>query len=350
MDPSSMEILIARYLSGECTEHEKETVIKLLEESADEKQIVEILKRFWNVSETGKHEFDAEAALRKLKDRSKTDQDIPISKIPDEQLSYSERRRNLRRRSRGSSTFGRFMKYAAVLILCVLVPYFVLQKTNEQPAENLIEVYVENGETKEVLLPDGSEVLLDAGSILTYPEEFQDTREITLTGEGYFEVVRNPEKPFEVQAQHAVIKVLGTKFNVRAWDRTEGVKVAVSEGRVSLQSAENANRDPVIITANQVSFMGTNGSISAPVDVNIDNFLSWANRDLEFHDVYLKEIISQLERWYDLRIVFENESLLALKVSMHVNRRPLPEILELIAAMSDQEFEKTDNKVRYFSK
>ena len=166
------------------------------------------------------------------------------------------------------------------------------------------KILIANGEQKELTLGDGTQVLLDSGSFFEYPQDFSSkVREVSLAGEGYFEVPPDEKKPFIVNASHAVIKVLGTKFNIRAWQQTQKVEVTVAEGKVSLRSRSGAPEAAVLVSEGQLSILPLYGQPSNPVEVDIEKYLGWFNRNVVFVNTPLQEILDQLERWYDIRFV-----------------------------------------------
>ena len=110
------------------------------------------------------------------------------------------------------------------------------------------EVIIKNKELKEITLSDGTKVKLDAGSSIKFPDKFEDDkREVFLNGEAYFKVTSDLQTPFIVHTNQAEITVLGTKFNVRAWDQTHKVAVVVVDGKVSLRPEGVNNNKSVVI-------------------------------------------------------------------------------------------------------
>jgi ferric-dicitrate binding protein FerR (iron transport regulator) len=124
--------------------------------------------------------------------------------------------------------------------------------------------------------------------------------------------------------------VLGTKFNVRAWHQSQKVEVAVAEGKVSLW-AKNMNPEAaVLISKEQLSILPQNGRPSKPRKVDIDKHVGWINRDLAFKNIPLKEILYQLERWYNIRFILDENISDSLLVTVYIKDRPVEYIIELI--------------------
>ena len=123
----------------------------------------------------------------------------------------------------------RFIPLLVAALLLISLPFIwksINTPESEQPRLEMIKIQVAHGEQKDLTLNDGTRVILDAGSSFEYPEKFiSEAREVSFMGEGYFEVPTGKKKPFVVYAGQAVIKVVGTKFNIRAWQKTQKVKV-----------------------------------------------------------------------------------------------------------------------------
>ena len=191
---------------------------------------------------------------------------------------------------------------------------------------------------------------LDAGSFFSYPQRFEgDAREVFLKGEGYFEVTHKVHRPFIVHADDAIIQVLGTKFNVRAWPQAKKVKVAVAEGKVSLGSEVDSDEGAVVIEKGQLSVLTAKGKPSQPVGVNIDDHLAWMNDEMIFEDAPLHDVLYQLERWYDLQFVLADSSIAAEHINVHIHKKSIDDILELISALTDLRHQREGSIIRLWS-
>lgn len=244
----------------------------------------------------------------------------------------------------------RFIPLLAVALLLISIPFIwksINTSVSEQQFLELEKILVANGTQKELILDDGTRVILDAGSSFQYPKRFNsEIREVYLVGEGYFEVPEIKNKPFIVNAGHAVIKVLGTKFNIRAWEQTQKVKVVVAEGKVSLCSRSADPASAVLISRGELSILPKYGQPSNPVGVDIDKHLGWLTRDIEFHNTPMQEILSQLERWYDIHFFLDENIPVFDQLTIHIQDRPVDEIIELIADLMTLEY-KLEGKTVY---
>ena len=156
----------------------------------------------------------------------------------------------------------------------------------------------------DMTLADGSHVWLNAGSSITYPVVFAgNERKVTVTGEAYFEVVHNANEPFYVSKGDMQIKVLGTHFNVNAYDDEKDIKVTLLKGSVKVLRFA-ADDQAVIIKPGQQAIIG-NGQLSVQHNVDTDAVMAWRNGLFSFDQSDLESVMRQIARWYDLEIQYE---------------------------------------------
>jgi transmembrane sensor len=153
-------------------------------------------------------------------------------------------------------------------------------------------------------LPDGSKVWLNAASSITYPAAFTgNDRTVQVDGELYFEVAKDANHPFIVKKGATSVTVLGTHFNVNAYNDEEQLKVTLLEGSVKVSSSESG-ASALLKPGQQVSVYET-AMISQPAYVNTDQVMAWKNGIFNFHKASLQEVMRQLSRWYDVEVVYE---------------------------------------------
>lgn len=154
-----------------------------------------------------------------------------------------------------------------------------------------------------VMLPDETEVWLNAMSSIRFPTQFTGkTREVEITGEVYFEVTRNEAQPFWVRTGDQVVKVLGTQFNVKAYSDEEAIRTTLVEGSVVVETAG----DKVQIEPGEQVVNQFNADVVVET-VDTEQAIAWKNGLFQFWDTDLKEIMRQLSRWYDVKITYLNE-------------------------------------------
>lgn len=203
---------------------------------------------------------------------------------------------------------------AIVFLLCGISSLFFLwqsEKTAVEAVEEYKEYVVEvpAGAKSKVTFPDGSVVWLNAGSKVKYDSNFaKESRNVALSGEGYFEVSKNEELPFVVNTGNLSVKVLGTKFNLKSYEEDSEVKVTLKEGAVRVGDFL-ADAAPVVLEPNQ-RFTLRKADLAMQVDsVDASHIENWRNGAMTFDKVPLEEIAKELQRLYDIPVRIEKESL-----------------------------------------
>lgn len=159
-------------------------------------------------------------------------------------------------------------------------------------------------------LADGSEVWLNAASSITFPNVFTgNERKVAVTGEAYFEVAKNAAMPFKVSKGQTVVTVLGTHFNVNAYDDESDIKVTLLEGSVKVTNAVGS----VMIQPGQQARITSNLKPQAVNDIDVEQVMAWKNGRFEFNETDIQTVMRQIERWYDVEIVYDG------KVTQHFN-------------------------------
>ncbi|GAA3959416.1 FecR family protein [Mucilaginibacter dorajii] len=154
----------------------------------------------------------------------------------------------------------------------------------------------------QVILPDGSKVWLNAASSLKYPTSFAgNERNVQLTGEAYFEVAKNPQKPFKVSVNDLNVKVLGTHFNIMAYNDEDAIKTTLLEGSVQLTAG---GRSSMLKPDQQGIVKDSHINV---VDVEAEKFVAWKNGYFEFNRASILDVMKQLSRWYDMQVVYEGK-------------------------------------------
>ncbi|MFD2582404.1 FecR family protein [Pedobacter vanadiisoli] len=152
-----------------------------------------------------------------------------------------------------------------------------------------------------VVLPDGSKAWLNAKSSLRFPTAFTGAERIVqMTGEVYFEVAKNPHQPFKVQSGGTEIKVLGTHFNVMAYEDEAEQKTTLIEGSIHLSSGKFSQ----LLKPGQQALVDPSG-IKVNTNFDMEAVMAWRNDLFIFKDMEIKEIARQLTRWYDIQVVFK---------------------------------------------
>ena len=156
----------------------------------------------------------------------------------------------------------------------------------------------------QVVLPDGSKVWLNAASSIKFPANFAgSSRNVSITGEAYFEVSKNPAKPFIVSTEKASIEVLGTHFNVMAYSDEADMKTTLLEGKVKVKSSFATN----FLAPGEQAVLDGSGKTRIRNDIDVDDETAWKDGIFQFSDAGIKEIMRQAARWYDVTISYEGD-------------------------------------------
>jgi transmembrane sensor len=186
------------------------------------------------------------------------------------------------------------------------------------------------GEHAKITLSDGTQIWLNAGSLLKYPVEFKGrTREVYLTGEAFFDVAKDKEHPFIIHTDKMDTKVLGTSFNVQAYPDHTTQEVSVLTGRVNVKST--VTEENVFVTPGQkVVFKSHNNKLQAFTDIPVNSISLWRKNIIVFEDAPLPEVIATINRNYNVAIQIDNKNLNNLKISAYFKELPVNQVVALV--------------------
>ena len=284
-DKEELELQISNYLSGNSTDEEKETLLAFLASNEAAARTFREMSAVWALSSVPSFAEIENSNLVRIKERMTA----PASSKPVRKL------------------IPVWLKVAAAVILLIGCNYFWYTYT-----ENLTEVYtnadspyeikVPAGSRTNIVLPDGTEVSLNAGSVLRYHRGFGiRERNVTLDGEGYFKVAKNAEVPFFVKTNDVQVQVVGTVFNVRAYDDDNYVMVSLLEGRVNLSASANS----------VMKLFPNEQALYNKLKTNASKACDWLDGGLTFENASFADIAHRLERKFQVKISIESERLKA---------------------------------------
>lgn len=195
-----------------------------------------------------------------------------------------------------------------------------------------------------VILPDGTKVWLNAASSLTFPVNFTGSeRRVELKGEAYFEVAANKEKPFIVKVNDVGIKVLGTHFNVMAYQDEPAIETTLLEGAVQVSKGNEIKK---LLPGQQAQISEKQFTVRS--NVNTDEIIAWKNGLFQFYHEDVQSVMRKISRWYDVEINYEGQlpvKQLTGKVSRQIG---INELLSMLA-YSGINFETKGNKINVIS-
>jgi ferric-dicitrate binding protein FerR (iron transport regulator) len=202
--------------------------------------------------------------------------------------------------------------------------------TNAAPEMNTIQT--PRGGQYQVILPDGTKVWLDAASSLTYPTAFTGgERAVQLRGEAYFEVADNKEKPFKVMVGNMQVNVLGTHFNVMAYEDENAIQTTLLEGSVKVTNGGVSH----LLKPGQQGRLDRSSDAFRLLDVDADEAVAWKNGVFEFGGISIETVMRQIVRWYDVEVEYQGRTNEHFRgtISRSANASEVFKMLELTGAV-----------------
>jgi transmembrane sensor len=206
--------------------------------------------------------------------------------------------------------------------------YNVIGDENAPATLNTIET--PNGGQYQVNLPDGTRVWLNAGTQLRFPTSFVGhERNVELSGEAYFEVAKNAKKPFKVKMNNnAEVVVLGTHFNISAYQEENEINTTLLEGSVMVKMDEQAKK---VLPGQQALVYRADKNINVINDVNVNQVIAWKNGFFSTEGISLPALMKQVEKWYDVRVIYKDnvQADFMARIPRNISLAELVSLLEL---------------------
>lgn len=356
--------LLARYFAGELMGEELQEMERWINTDAERKDQVEKLYILWKESEKLPYTLDVDRAWNSLSfNLERMDRKAEkLRKISQDNYKVIPTLKNYSYKTDRISKPGLIARRVALLAATIAIiatagyfSHFIHQSSLEISTADVSYRVLEtqNGERASYNLSDGSKVFLHAGSKLQVPENFNDdSRELTLEGEAYFEVSHNPEKPFIVQSEFSYTQVIGTKFLVHAWpDESRDVEVVVSEGKVLLGDSryqKSQNKKEAYISKNQKGVLTAESDLVVTEENDIQWYMGWTEGRLIFNNREFQDVLPKLERWYDIDIQISDMDILKKKITAEIDYSlPMTDVLQGMALSLDLKIERTGRVFRF---
>lgn len=319
MDKREFNDITNRYFRGQLDEHEYEKLTESL-------QSPEYRDQFFSARD----EWEAQPELSEIGRKNLNRLQYQINRNT---IDLSETR-NTR------ALWIKVASVAALLAIGLLVGGVAtyLFSSKSKTADRII-VETPRGEKSMVKLPDGTEVWLNANSQLVYSTFSSSLRKVELKGEAFFKVTHNEKVPFVVKTNECDIKVLGTTFNVMAYDEFGRKEITLLEGKVDVQT----NRESQVLKPGQSLIL--KDQHMQITKANITAASAWVDDKFNFKDISLSELIKRLENWYDVDITLENPSGKEVNYSgTFKNEETIWQVLDAIKVYTSIEYEKSDTR------
>jgi transmembrane sensor len=224
---------------------------------------------------------------------------------------------------------------AAILVLIIGAAIIIIQ-FSAPFSKSYITVTNQFGKIQLVRLPDSSIVWLNASSTLSYVKSFKEQRELKLEGEAYFEVTHDTKHPFTVDAGGVQTTVLGTSFNIKAYESANTTAISVVTGKVKVIS--NAKDLAVLTPSMQLQFNRKDQTVNTTT-IDSNYVLSWKKGMLQFEGQTLSEIASTLEKWYGVTILFDKPGMRNCRYYMGFeNTISLDKLLSAMSELTEMQY------------
>ena len=232
---------------------------------------------------------------------------------------------------------------AVVLFMCML-----WSRPSENAAPEIFEIVAERGQKSSVTLPDGSRVMINSASTISYTSDYNvKERNVFLSGEAYFDVASNADIPFVVHADKVSVTALGTEFNVKAYAEDPYVVTTLVEGSVRTEAGTQYE----LLTRAQEASYNKEAEVLLAYDVkDITRAVPWIRNELLFENEPLADIAVTLERMYNVTIVFEDEAAKGYSYTGLIRNNSLQNVLELISSTSPVGYKMNSGIIRFYMK
>ncbi len=204
-------------------------------------------------------------------------------------------------------------KVAAVVFVMLGIGFYYQNRVIDKLSTAMNVVSVPAGQRVNVVLPDGTHICMNAKSRLEYPSSFVGgSRKVKLTGEAYFNVSHDKDNPFVVETQSCDVEVLGTTFNIESYPESNTFSTSLIEGSVKVTDKKDMTKHIILEPNQQVRLVNNRLGVS---DIEDFDVLRWREGLICFKNKSFKQLIEQFEKYYDVRIIIENEKLLKHELS-----------------------------------
>lgn len=216
--------------------------------------------------------------------------------------------------------------------------------SNRDAKTGVLTLTIPRGQNYKVTLADGTEVWLNTDTKFSYPSKFTDgERRVSLQGEAYFKVKRDPQHPFIVEANGVETKVLGTEFNVRSYGKYNSY-VTLIKGSVEVKNRDSQAHH-VRLVPGQEAKLNADGSFDM-AEVDVDSYVYWKEGFFYFDNVDLESIMKDIGRWYNLNVVFQNEQVKSYKMHFLADRKDgVERVVKLLNSMGKMHVEVINNSL-----
>jgi transmembrane sensor len=323
--------LTTRSLSGEVTPEELKELEALLASDANALARYRMMQQFWN-----QHDAVSQPAVEEALQKVLGQLQLPVQ--PEENVVPMR-----------INWWKRLAVAAVIIIAGSAAIWYMSGKETTVSADSLVEKHNARGTKSTIELTDGSKIWLNADSKIKYPEVFTgDTREVHLNGEAFFEVAKNPSKPFIIHLANGTVRVLGTSFNVRAYDNEKIVETSVATGKVAFipkYQSRRQKQDTLFITPNNKVRYSLEEDMANLLPTAAAEDKAWTEGRLIFKGLTLQEIAVELERYFGKKVRFVDEEPKFFRLTGSFQNNSLDEIMYYLSKTKEFNYQITDSEL-----
>ena len=334
--------LLKRYLEGTGSYKDRSTILSWINNPELNSKVYEESYSFWSTTAENQHfeDYNEEDLLQGIHRDIKFNQEVYLNELKPK-----------------TNYIGIITKVAAILLFPLIISTLLLLFQNKSFKNSIswVEIQSPVGTKTNFLLPDGSSGYLNGGSLLKFPTHFSGkTRNISLSGEAYFNVKSNLRKPLIVSAKKIEVKVVGTSFNVMAYSDEPKVEVTLVDGIVEIyERMDGKNKFLEELESNESFTFNEQSSFGVISTTNVSEKLSWVEGKLKFKYEKFDDVIRKINRWYNVNIQIMDESLNSHIYYGTFENETLEEVLNLLqytAPIKFKEFQRVKKSDGSFEK
>ena len=338
-----VSFLLKKYMNNTSSIDEALELVSIMDDPGNDGSLLPEIKNYWHSldnqqfgdSQTNENRFVLDQILDQIHHRIR---------LREEEATFQK--------SLSTTIFTVLSKYAAVLILPLLVYsiYLTFRGPGANPSKidkvvwHKVKAVV--GMQADFVLPDGSHVWLNSGSVLNYPDTFKDgVRQVTLSGEAFFDIVKDEVHPFLVKAGKMHIEVKGTRFNVINYPDETVSELILESGSVRLYSGNsNDNKTITTIKPGELAVFDTVKNKLTITNVDVRKYTSWKEGVLIFRDDHMEDVVRKLNKWFNVEILLQSPELKEYVYTATYRDETLPQILELLKISAPIKYYITDRE------
>lgn len=318
--------LILSFLQGDISAEEKKELLLWLDSSSENKSYFESIEKIWKYTlPKEKKEYDVEAALKKVNKR----------------INVYENNMFNKKENWFTKHYAQTIAVAAIFIIGLILSILFVNKNN-------ITSYIAQNDEEQLVLPDGTNVILNKNATITYNKKFNiKERSVKFSGIAHFDVAKDPRKPFIINTDNVIVEVLGTDFNINAEKNADKYTVDLFSGKIKMYSIDENNNQIeqiMLLPGERGTYNKTSQRIEHQYQLSSNNSMSSNTEILDFNNVTLKTVTEALSQAYNINIYLD-EKYNDLRLTAHFENETLENIFNTLVTIFNMQIVRIGNTV-----